>query len=52
MVSWFDSSVKFILPLWDLPIYFDVSVTENVLGMKELISAEDSIVGIAESLIK
>lgn len=52
VVSWFDSSVKFILPIWDTPMYFDVSITENVLGMKQLISAEDSIVGIAESLIK
>lgn len=52
IISWFDSSLKPIVAQWDKPMYFDMSNARNILGMKDVISAEDAVVALAESLIK
>lgn len=49
VVSWFDKSVKLILPMWNRVLRMDNSQSQEVLGVK-YISSADAIIAMAESL--
>ena len=51
VASWFDKSVKLILPMWNKQLRVDHTQSEKILGI-QYIPTNESIIAMAESLFE